>query len=288
MNRYERILHVPSIVVTKEVAEKVGELIHSLAQQRVDAEMRERLRNIFRANQAAAFGLDPVAASEDAFVQGNYQNETLRSFIAPAFAEKYTFISPRGNVQFVGDDWSLDDIPKDIDVVIARADGPSGNFIEIRLNARFANYNDLVDQNNNRMIVQGDDARWVNDVYERIRQAVEPQRKAVRSIVYNYMVAWNWLTFALVVFLEYKVVRIVLPAFGFNSSLSPLAVLSMFVVLFVNLILVANFFIKVVGFLYPHFEFEANLSQSRTDYRKPIALGIAALYCAAIVALFKL
>ncbi len=288
MNRYERVFRVPAVILPEAAALKVGEQIHLLAEQRIDAEMRERLRNIFRTNPAGARALDPAAADENDFVERNYQNDAFRSFVAPAYAERYTFLAPSGNVQFIGDDWELKDIPKDIDAVFARADGPQDNFIDVQLKARFRNYNELDDDNVNRVIVHGSEVAWVNHVYTAISEAVKPEQDAIRNLVYKYMVAWTWLTFALTLFLEYKAARILVPGFSFNSQLSSLAVLVIFSILFANIIIIGNFFVRVIGFLYPYFEFPDNLSRRRTDYRRPIAIGIAAAYGAALLALFTL
>jgi hypothetical protein len=288
VNRYEKIIRVPSITITQAAGVKISEQLHILAEQRTTAELQARLGNLYRSNPAQATLMDPGARDELAFVQRNITNNAYRQLLYPAYAEKYTFLSRHGNVMFVGNDFELKDIPRDVDGVVGRADGPQTEFIDINLKARFDNYNDLIDRNNNRVIIQGNDSEWVNDVYEKINQAVSPEKNPVRDILYRYLVAWTWLTYGLVLLLEYRIARFLIPGFGFRSPLNGLAVLVIFLFLFLNVIAVTQFFIRVVGYLYPFFEFDANLSRGRTAYRKPVALAITALYGAVIVALFKL
>jgi hypothetical protein len=125
VKRHELILQIPSVTVTRETAGRLIAELHALAEQRSKTEFVDRLRAAYRADPVEALRIDPEADGEQSFVDRNIANLALRQFVPASAYEKYTFLSKSKNVQVEGDTLEVEDLPKNLDMFIARADGPS-------------------------------------------------------------------------------------------------------------------------------------------------------------------
>lgn len=288
MKRYERILRIPCVTITKEMASKVATELNSIAESKLNVAIEERLRNLYRSNPQAAAGLDPQARDENELVTRNVNSPALRNLIRVEFAETFTFLSPRENIRFVGEEFELSDIPRDTFGVLARANGVNERFVDISLKANFENYNAIIDPNVNRVIVQGEDKVWVDAVATKIRDAFGPETEMVRTALYKLSVLWTWITFGLIVALEYRIATRFVRSFDYKHELTGLSSLLIFILLAVTVIASTQLVIRASRYLYPYFEIEGNLSRNRVAFRKPITAAVAVLYSAAVAALFVL
>jgi hypothetical protein len=288
VNRYEKTIRVPSVTITKRLAQIIEDELHTLAETRVDHELAEFLRASYTAQPQLAQGAIPQIGNVEAFVQANIQNPAYRQTVRSRAAENYTFLAGSGNIKIVGNEFEFEQIPLDTNGVIARADGPQGEFISIAIKAQFRNYNDLIDPANNLIVIQGPAQNWVDGVYERLRNAIEAERNPVRNVVYRASVLWTWVTFGLLIFLEYLLTKKVVSNFNLQVPLTGLSSLLVFGVLFANVILVANLFIRVAGYFYPYFEFTDNLSRPRTFWRRLFIVTVLAAYSGSIGLLIRI
>lgn len=291
MTKYERIIRLPAVVLSRRAAEQIAERMHKLAEQRITVELEGRLRALYRGSQDplnlfARTGPIAAAIGEDQFVQQNLTNDAYRDMLRPQYGDKYTFLSPHGNVQFLYEDFDYDDIPKDVDLVLAEAAGPKGELLALSAKAR-SQVLDLADPNQNRILIQGPDRAWVSDTYDRLREQVGSSREPVRHIVYHGIPFFVWLTFFVSVFLEYRLFNR-LAGFNWATPLNGLQILFVFILLAVTLIGSSLGFQRLFPLLFPYFEFEDNLARWRKTLRRPVIVAFAALYSAGILLLFGL
>lgn len=76
MTKYERIIRLPAVVLSRRAAEQIAERMHKLAEQRITVELEGRLRALYRGSQDplnlfARTGPIAAAIGEDQFVQQN-------------------------------------------------------------------------------------------------------------------------------------------------------------------------------------------------------------------------
>jgi len=253
--RTERVLKVPPIEITEELADAVVGELHELAETRANQELEQA-----RINDAQIRAIEQI----------------------PSY-ERYTFLSPTSNVQFHRMDFQVKDLPKDLDLIAARADGPNGRFIDLRVQTKFRDFNEVRNWQLNQIIIQGDDPDWVNAVYEKLRGLIDPQRFRTRSFVYGNCLKLFWLSAILLLFAEYRVARWLYPNFTLGAPLSGTGALVMFGILTASLLIFANTMIALYVYWFPYFEVEGNLSRSRTASRKMCTTLLSAIYAAAIV-----
>jgi hypothetical protein len=281
VRRHELILQIPSVTVAKETAEKLIEELHALAEQRATTEFAGRLRAAYRADPAEALKIDPQAAGEQNFVERNMANLALRQFVPASAYEKYTFLSESKNVQVEGDDLRLEDLPKDLDMFIARADGPAGRWVNVQMKARFVDFNDARNRAVRQIVIQGDDPDWVAGVHARLKSLVEPERNAVRDWVYRHILFVFWATVLLVATMEYRLVQRILPTTSLEKPLGTLGTMLVVGVLLGTTVMMAELFLKGYGYFFPYFEVDGNLSRSRFGLRTVVVAGLTAFYVAA-------
>ena len=296
MTKYERIINLPALVITRTVAEEISCLMHDLAEKRVTAALEERLRSMYRTAQPTEFTIiggvqypprpDWLPEDEETYVVQNIGNEAYRNLLRPAYGDRYTFLSPHGNVQFLFDDFAYDAIPPDVETVVAEAGGPSGEILGLneKANPQVA---DLSNPNINRILIQGPDQSWVNNVYARLSVITSSRTEPIRHTLHHWMPLFVWLTFFAAVALEYKASRL-LTAFNWAQPVNGLQLLFVFVVLAVTLIASFYLFQRMLPYLFPYFEFENNLSQRRKTWRIPVVAAVMALYTSATVALLAI
>jgi hypothetical protein len=289
MAKFERIINIPAVLITRRAAEEIVELTHLLAERRITADLSARLRVLYSKspnslNIFSQASIGKTWQTEEEFVAQNIENEAYRDLLRPAYGDRYTFISPNGNVQFVYNDFTYDDMPPDNEVILIEAAGPSGEVLGLNAKAR-PQFLELKDPNWNRILVQGPDRAWVNDTYSRLKAIIESSKEPFRHVAYHYMPLFVWATFFAIVILEYKLFRL-LSGFDWSTPLNGLQLLFAFIVLALTLMGSSHLFQRILHFVYPYFELEGNLSRRRIVWRKPVMAAIGALYAAAVVMLF--
>ncbi len=171
-------------------------------------------------------------------------------------------------------------------MVTGHAEGPNGRFIDVRVQTRFADFNEVRNRQLNQIVIQGEDPDWVNAVYEKFRRLIEPQELKTRRFVYGNCLKLFWFSVVLLLFAEYRVARWLYPDFTLEAPLSGTGALVMFGVLTGSLLIFANTIITIFTHWFPYFEVEGNLSRSRTASRKSVTAVLSTLYTAAIVNVF--
>ncbi|HEY2460491.1 MAG TPA: hypothetical protein VGI16_06775 [Candidatus Acidoferrum sp.] len=276
------------MIIGKESAEEIFLVMHELAELRVTAVLRERLYQTHQqAQNQVAFGVvipGQQAALDQNAIEQAVQSDGYRELIRPTFGDKYTFISPHGNVQFLYNDFNYGDIPPDVLNAIAESTGPNGEIINLNIKAK-TQVVDFNDSNINRILVQGPNSAWVNDTAQRFEVLMKRSKDPFRHIVYRWMALFVWLTFVACLVLEYKLLRFT-TGYRWTAPLNGLQLLIAFGTLAITLIMSANLFSRVLPFLWPYFELEGNLSLRRKTWRVPVLSIISLLYVAAITILF--
>jgi hypothetical protein len=275
------VLKVRPVEITVDVEDAVVEELHRLAEERANSELQEKLRLLYRNNRAEAMRIDAQAQNEDDFAGRNVGNQQLRTRM-PIY-ERYTFLAPSANVQFEGPDFAVGDLPKDLDVVIARAEGINGRFIEVRVQTKFKDFNELRNEQLNQILVHGDSADWVNATCARLQALVEPQYLKTRGLIYRNSLVFFWSSVLLLLSAEYSIAKWLYPSFSVKTPLSGTGAIVMFGVLMGSIIVSAEVSIKLFTYWFPYFELEGNLSRARTASRRVVETIVAALYTVAIV-----
>jgi len=275
-------------MIERRSAQEIALLMHQLAELRVTAVLTERLQQTYQqANNPLAFGAilaGQQAAADQAAMEQAVQSEGYRDLIRPTFGDKYPFLSPHGNVQFLYNDFNYEDIPPDALNAIAESSGPNGEMVNLNIKAR-TQVADFNDSNINRVLVQGPNSAWVNDVAQRFEILMKKSKDPFRDIVYRWMAPCIWITFIACIVLEYKLFRFT-TGYRWTEPLNGLQLLSAFTALAVTLILCANLFSRLLPFLWPYFELEGNLSLRRKSWRWPVVAAISLLYTSAVAILF--
>src|SRR5260370_9208456 len=275
-------------MIEKGSAQEIALLMHQLAELRVTAVLRDRLQQTYQqANNP--FALGPILAgqqpaADQAAMEQAVQSEGYRDLIRPTFGDKYTFLSPHGNVQFLYNDFSYEDVPPDALNVIAESSGPNGEMVNLNIKAK-TQVADFNDSNINRVLVQGPNSAWVNDVAQRFEILMKKSKDPFRDIVYRWMAPCIWITFVACIVLEYKLLRLT-KGYRWTYPLNDLKLLSPLIALAVTLILCANLFSRLLPFLWPYFELEGNLSLRRKSWCWPVVAVISLLYTSAVAILF--
>ncbi|MBZ5508348.1 MAG: hypothetical protein LAO78_23045 [Acidobacteriia bacterium] len=283
----ERTLRVPSLTISVETADKIIAELHKIAEEKMLPQVEQRLRTAYKANPAEALRVDPGANDENSFVARNLDNQTLRGAMNLDSAEKYAFLSPNSNVQFDNPTFQMEDLPKDVFLVICRADGIN-RFIEIKLRSQFKDFNDLNDKQANQILIQGSNAEWVNATYQNFQHWIDAEKRRTRNFVYQNSRPLFWLSMVLVCFGEYAAAKLVNPAFNLQAPLSGTGALLMFGVLLATLIVGADLCIRLYIYWFPYFEIDTNLSRARTEARTLVKTFLIALYTFAVLNAAKL
>jgi hypothetical protein len=226
--------------------------------------------------------MDPVARTEDEFVQRNRNNQEFWKMANIPTYQNYVFLAKSGNVSFDDSGFSIADLPKDIFFLKMRADG-SGRFIEVQMKTDFRDFNDVRNWQTRQLIVQGEDRNWVTGVYERLKQLVDSEQLKTRGLIYRNILKVFWVTILLVLFAEYRAVRWLSTGFSLTRPLSGTGALVMFGVLLGTLVVVAELGIAMLTYWFPYFEIEGNVSRGRTESRKLVASIASTVYTGAIV-----
>ena len=288
MSRYERIVHLPSLRVCAKSTEQIDTLLDGLAAERIDGMIGEQVRTMAQ--------LPPGGQQMQVFMPGEMTREdwARRTFDTPQYratlmrthGAKYTYLSRHGNVEFLGENYSVDDIPPDLDMVLAEARGTGDRYVAIHVKARTLPL-EINNPTVNRILIQSSvaDRAWVNDLYARLSALVDSEKNMARDVVYRYMPLFTWSAFFSLVRLEYTVTHRV-TGFDWMRPIDGLQLLFVFCALALSLILAFQVFYKVLQYAFPYFEFEGNLSRSRVALRSFVVAGLVALYGAAVVSLF--
>jgi hypothetical protein len=295
MVKFERVIKLPALVMPRVAAEQLAREMHDLAERRVTAELEKRLRDAYWAaqatqsytivgGQASVFPVGAPHADEQTIIREKVESEAWRSLVRPTFGDKYTFLSPSANVQFLFDDFTYEDIPPDIDLLLAEAGGPNGEIWAIHIKARPSPL-ELKDPNQNRILIQGPDRAWVNDTYERLAGIVNTNKEPFRHFAYRWMPVCVWLTFLAGVTLEYKVARFA-TGLRWTQPLNGLQLLLAFALLALTLILSSHLFQRALPYVFPYLELEGKLARARKAWRKPVLVAVGLLYTTAVAALF--
>jgi hypothetical protein len=227
--------------------------------------------------------MDPAARTEDEFVQRNLGNQEFWDMANIPTYQNYVFLAKSGNVIFDNADFLVGDLPKDVFFFKARADGLNGRFIEIHLTTDFKDFNQIRNSSTRQLLVQGDDRNWVTGVYERFRLLVDSERLQARGLIYANILKVYWLTVFLVLFSEYRGVKLLTNNFSLSKPLSGTGALLMFGILLGTLVVVAEVGIAMLTYWFPYFEIEGNISRGRTASRTVVAGIASTIYTGAIV-----
>jgi hypothetical protein len=283
MKRNERVLRLLPISISIATADAILEVLHVLATERVNREIEERLRQGYRNNPAAAQQLDPQATDENDFVQRHINDVGFRAATNLPTYETYTFLSSSGNVQYDDINFDVDDLPKDLSFLSARADGSSGRFVEIKLKTDFRDLNEVRNWSLNQLIVHGEDRDWVNATYERLRGLVEPEVLGTRKFIYGNALKLFWLSAVLLLFAEYRIAKWLFPGFNIQAPLSGTGALLMFGIVLGSLIAFGDFVVPAFAYFFPYFEVEKNSSRGRSAKRNVIKTVGMTIYSGALV-----
>src|SRR6476646_2692983 len=283
MRREERVLKLPPIAISITTADGVLRELVALSGERRTSEFEQRLRSAYKTDRAGTPALDPEARSEDDFVHRNLANADFwNSANVPSY-QSYVFLAPSGNVSFDSADFTVDDLPKDVFFLKARADGLNGRFIEIVMKTDFSNFNEVRDWKSRQLLVQGDDRNWVNGSYERLRLSLAAEHLQTRGFMYGNVLKLFWLSVVLLLFAEYRAAKWLYPGFSLKQPLSGTGALVMFGILIATVATFAEVGLHLLTHWFPYFEIEGNISRGRAASRK-VVLGVAsAIYTGAIV-----
>lgn len=286
MSRYEKIVHLPSLMVTANTAQRIDALLDGLAEERLNFLIQQQ---IIQAAQLQPEEMQVMIAgvpSRTELAERAFGTAEYRDFLRRSYGAKYTYLSKHGSVEFLGENYSEEDIPGDLDCVMAEAWGPFNRHIAIHIKAQ-TQPREIKNPLCNRILVQSspDDRAWVNDIYEQLSSLAAKERNAYRDLVYRWLPFFTWAAFLSLIVLEYRLATR-FRGFSWRSPLNGLELLVVFAVLLGDLVFAFQIFSKVLQHTFPYFEFEGNLSRSRIGMRKFIKIGLTALYTAAVVALF--
>jgi len=284
MGKYERIIRIPAVDIDESTAVELAHFMHALAEERVTAVLRERLTQTYQSLPLvwAQAGHKPGGEQE---IQQYLASEPYRDLIRPAFGDKYTFLSPHGNSQFLFNDFNYADIPPDLLNLIAEATGSNGEIISLNIKAS-TQVTDFLDHNINRVMIQGPEKAWVNDTAKKFETVFAKTKQPFRNFVYHFIPLFVWTSFFSCTVIEYKIVRR-LTGLKWDTPLNGLQLLLCFAILTLTLVLCANLFTRVLHFTFPYFELEKNLSLTRVAWRWPIIGFISFLYATGLGLLLK-
>jgi len=284
MKREERVLRIPPIAVSDATASAFIKELGDLAVARRNSEFEQRLRTAFKSDRATGNPqMDPEARSEDDFVRRNLDNQNFWQMANIPSYHNYIFLAKSGNVIFDDSDFNIEDLPKDVFFLKARADGVNGRFIEVHLKNDFKDFNEVRDLTKRQLLVQGEDRNWVTGVYERFKLLVDSERLQTRSLIYGNVTKVYWLTVVLILFAEYRAAKWLFRSFGLSQPLSGTGALLMFGVLLGTLVIVAELGFAMLKYWFPYFEIEGNVSRGRAASRRFIATIASTIYTGAIL-----
>lgn len=274
MDKHEKIIQIPSCYISKELSDRIAVLINQIAQEQENRDYAQALRDI-----APKFNLTP----EQAITQYWTNLDVRRLLIFRK--DSITFVSPHGNVQYLGRDVSYDEIPCDPSQVTINVPGIDGKYINVSMNADLMKHYPL--QSANTILIQGADKAWVNDVYNELKTLIDTHKKPFRNFIYRWLRPIGFITLVILSLLEFRLFQFVNNNFDLFTPLSGLAIILVFVLLLFNHNMVFIFGAKLFQYLYPYFELEDRLSHARKDYRKFAIAGIVALYGGGLVCLVR-
>jgi hypothetical protein len=273
-------------IISRPAAEQIVQHIHTLAERRITAMLTERVRALYRQGQAGIFFSQTghERLSEEEFVQRLVSDEAYRELFRPSYGDKYTFISPHGNVQFLYNDFTYEDIPPDVELILAEASGSTGEYLAFNAKVPLG-FQEFKDPSANRVLIQGPDRTWVNDTYEQLNRIIDSSQEPLRDIAYRWTPAFVWLTFFAALAIEYRLANL-MAGISWNLPLNGLQLLFVFVILALTLISASNIYQRLLRYLFPYIELENNISRKRKVWRKPVVAAVGVLYAAAVGFLF--
>lgn len=195
MDKFEKILEIPACYIKREVADRIARLIHSIAEEQINADYIQALRQV-----APYLKLTP-----DQAVTQYAGNTDLRQLLA-ARKDRTTFISPHGSVQYAGRDVLYDEIPMDPSQIIIDVPGISGKYLNITINTDLMQVFPL--HTASKILIQGSDRSWVNGLYEELQGMFLSTKKVVRDSVYRWFKPLGFLAFLALCFLEFRVFQL--------------------------------------------------------------------------------
>ena len=275
VDKFERILHVPACYISRELATRMAERIRAIAEEQANVDYLDALRQM-----APQLGLAP----EDAVIQHGGNADLQRLLIVRR--DRITFISPYGNVQYVGRDLAYEEIPVDPDQVIVDVTGNEGRYVNITLTTDVMRAFPL--HRMNKILIQGMDQAWVNSLYQEFETALVGGKKVVRDLAYRGLKPLGFLAFLALSFLELRLFELARPDFTLLTPLGGLAIVAVFALLWINQFVVFSAGGRAIGYLYPYFELENRVSERRKDLRKWWAVTIIAVYGSGVWAVVSL
>jgi hypothetical protein len=142
-----------------------------------------------------------------------------------------------------------------------------------RFNAKVPlGFQELIDPNANRVLIQGPDRTWVNDTYEQLNRIIDSSKEPLRDIAYRWTPAFVWLTFFATLAIEYRVATL-LTGISWASPLNGFQLLFVFLILTLTLISASNIYQRLLRYLFPYLELENNLSRKRNERAKGSGLA---------------
>ena len=286
MSRYEKIVHLPSLMVTSKTAQQIDALFDGLAEERLDFLIQQQIAQAAQLQPGDVQVQIPGTLSRIELAQRAFGTAEYREFLRRSYGAKYTYLSKYGSVEFLGENYSDEDIPRDLDCVMAEAWGPLNRHIAIHVKSQTLP-REIKSPLYNRILIQSspDDRAWVNNIYEQLSNLASAERNTYRDLVYRWLPLFTWAAFLSLIVLEYRLATW-FRGFSWRSPLNGMELLLVFAVLVGDLVFAFQIFSNVLQHAFPYFEFEGNLSRYRVGMRKLIQVGLTALYTGAVVAIF--
>ena len=219
---------------------------------------------------ASELGLTP----EDAVIQYSGNAELQKLLIVRR--DRTTFISPYGNVQYVGRDVAYEEVPVDPDQVVVDVTGTEERYVNITLTTDVMRAFPL--HRANKILIRGSEQAWVNGLYQEYETALVGGKKVVRDLTYRWLRPLGFLGFLALSFLELRLFELARPDFTLSTPLSGLAIVAVFALLWINQYVVFAAGGRAIRYLYPYFELEDRISERRKDLRKWWTVTVIAVY----------
>lgn len=269
MDKFEKILDVPASYISKEVANRMAQRIHIIAEEQVKSDYLQALKEISPSLKLSV---------EDA-VRLYEENTHFRKLLVTR-KDRTIFVSPHGSVQYAGRDVLYDEIPKDPSQIIIDVPGINGKYLNISLTTDFMQ--NLPIHTMNKILIQGNDRKWVYSLYQEFQSELADNKKIIRDFVYRWFNLIGFLGFIGLSFLEFRLFHFFFPQFTLFTPLTGLASLLLIIILLHNQYIIFSLGRRAMRYLYPYFELEDRLSERRKDLRKLWIVAVTALYGGAV------
>lgn len=265
MDRFERIIEVPSCYINREVANRISLRINEIANEQGNRDYADALRRL-----APTLNLSP----EDA-IRRYWHDEQMRRVLFVR-RDRTIFISPQRNVEYTGREVSYDELPTDPRQIIIDVPGINGKYLNISLMIDPMQVFPL--HKGNKILIQGPEQHWVEALYQDFSTEIANAKKVVRDLVYRWFRPLAFGGFVALSFVEFRLYQLAKPEFTMLTPLTGLASLGVFLLLSLNLFVSLLVGGRAMAYVYPYFELQDRLSERRRDLRKLWITTVSAVY----------